>query len=214
MNKLIADVGLVHGAGFESHGIASKFSLAQAELGARLLEDGAVESIIVCGRGPNATDTYEYSEAELMKMHLVQQGADEELIHIEDLSSNTLGNLVYGSDIARGIGAESLLGVSRPSQKPRALLAARYILPRTGIDLKGYSVIEEDVKLTSVGRELLQIPLLEIYIQTHRRKSPTELAEGYTSFIKWTRLSEVKKARYKKGSKRDTSDVTESVTGQ
>jgi uncharacterized SAM-binding protein YcdF (DUF218 family) len=212
MNRLIADIGLVHGAGFESHGVASGYSLAQAELGAHLVEDGAVENIIVCGRGPNTTDTYEYSEAELMKMHLIQQGVDEDVVHIEDMSSNTLGNLVYGSKVAKDIGAESLVGVSRPSQKPRALLAARYVLPRTGIDLRGYRTIEEDVKLTSVGRELLQVSLLEIYLQTHRRKSPVELAVGYTSFIEWTRLSKVKKARYKKGSDRDTSESAESVS--
>lgn len=197
MSNRIADVALVHGAGFESQGVASRYSLAQAELGARLLEDGFVDQLIVCGKGPNTSERYELSEAELMKVHITNFGVDSSRVSLEDQSANTLGNLVYGSLVAREMNAESLIGVSRPSQKPRAVIAARHVLPRAGIKLQGYKVIEEDVKASSIVREACQLPLLYVYLQTHRKDDLEDLAEGYTKFITRTKLAAVKEARYK-----------------
>ena len=204
MSKLIADVALVHGAGFETCGVASQYSLRQAELGGELLEQDKVQAIVLSGMGPNATDNYQSSEAALMERHLLGLGVDPSKIFLDELSANTLSNLVYGSRVARDIGAESLVGVSRTTQRNRATLAAKSVVPRFGIDFNGYRIIEEDVKWTSVVREIVQISLLEMYLKTHKNDALFDLAEGYTAFID-KYFSRVKKARYSEGSARELS---------
>lgn len=208
MNKLVADAVLVHGAAFEmvdSVPHASAFTREQTLLGVRLIEDGLAESLVVCGRGPNLDDVYKVTEARAMADIAEEAGVPRDRIIMDEESVTTLGNWVFGAFIAQGIGAERIIGVSRPSHVARAIMCADFVTERAGLELVEYRLITEDVRLTSRVREAGQRYMLQRFIDKNQDTPLAEIPERYEAAKNTLRLNKIKRARYAKGSERCTT---------
>jgi vancomycin permeability regulator SanA len=208
MNKLVADAALVHGAGFtvvDSISQASAFTREQTLLGARLVEEGVVESLIVCGRGPNLDDVYKVTEAKAMAEIAEDAGVPRNRIFMDEESVTTLGNWVYGAAIAQDIAAERVLGVSRPSHVARAMMCADFVTKRAGLELVEYWLITEEVRMSSRIREAGQRVLLERFLGKNLETPLAEIPELYEAVKTPLGLNMIKKKRYAQGSERSSS---------
>lgn len=208
MNKIVADAVLVHGAGFEMIGSvphASAFMREQTLLGVRLIEDGLAESLVVTGRGPNLDDVYKVTEARAMADIAEDAGVPRDRIFMDEESVTTLGNWVFGAFIAQDIGAERIIGVSRPSHVARAIMCADFVTERAGLELVEYRLItSEDVRMSSRVREAGQRFMLQRFIDKNQDTPLTEIPETYEAAKNSLRLNKIKRVRYSQGSERCT----------
>ena len=92
-----------------------------------LYENGYADVIIFTG---GYCIGCEYSEAFVAREYALRQGVDIDDIFIEELSTNTEGNMYYVSKILEEEGLESAIIVSDPIHMSRAMLVAK----RHGID--------------------------------------------------------------------------------
>ncbi|AEJ43998.1 YdcF family protein [Alicyclobacillus acidocaldarius] len=116
-----SDVGVVLGAytnGFEpSHPLAARLRTAIA-----LYRQGYIRAIIVSGgQGDNET----VSEARSMKRFLVMNGIPPEVVHEEQMSTNTWENLYHSSAIMGHRGYRTAVIITSDYHLPRALAVAR-----------------------------------------------------------------------------------------
>jgi vancomycin permeability regulator SanA len=205
MNKIVADVALVHGAGFELEGsrpIASAYTRAQTLLGVDMLEQGSVEALVFCGRGPNLDDVYTTTEADMMKRIALDAGVPEVKIFTETESVSTLGNWAYGAIIASSLGVERIVGVSRPSHFRRANMCAEFVTRRTGLQLVGYKLIDEDIRLSSRARELGQVALINRFLNHNQSTPVNELPDLYEKAKSPLKLNAIKRFLYSSGTVR------------
>jgi uncharacterized SAM-binding protein YcdF (DUF218 family) len=208
MNKLVADAVLVHGAGFEmvdSVPHASAFTREQTLLGVQLIEDGLAESLVVSGRGPNLDDVYKITEARAMAGIAEDAGVSRDRIFMDEESVTTLGNWVFGAFIAQDIGAERIIGVSRPSHVARATMCADFVTERAGLELVEYRLIAEDVRRTSRVREAGQRFMLQRFIDKNQDTPLADIPERYEAAKTPLGLNIIKRIRYPQGSNRSSS---------
>ncbi|MGH7234595.1 MAG: ElyC/SanA/YdcF family protein, partial [Candidatus Saccharimonadales bacterium] len=115
MHNTLAEVGLVHGSGFEVIGdtyAMSTGSRLNAERAAMLLSAKCLEKVICSGRGPVQDENYGATEAQLMADYLIRAGFEHSQIEVEDMSTSAVGNWANSASIISEIEATSVMGVS------------------------------------------------------------------------------------------------------
>jgi uncharacterized SAM-binding protein YcdF (DUF218 family) len=91
--------GIILG-GWVSKGILSENTKKRLDLGVKLLQKGDVNKLILSG-GVRKRNGYQeligdnYSMAEIMKNYILNKGVDENNIILEDLSEETVGQLIF-----------------------------------------------------------------------------------------------------------------------
>jgi uncharacterized SAM-binding protein YcdF (DUF218 family) len=198
----IADIALVHGAGYRITGeglpVPSITTQLRVDLASRVLEEAQVDKVLVCGRSANGTEACKATEALVMSQALQEHGIPEDLILLEDSSVSTLGNIALGLCIAQAKEHESFIGITSSLHYLRAFETAKFVAPKSRVELRGYLSAPEPPKLTSRTRELAQRVMLRGFINKHHDTNLESLADAYEVYKKQIPIvSTVKRIRYK-----------------
>ena len=185
MNTLVAEVGLVHGSGFEIiDGIyqMSAGTRLNAVKAAQLLYDGSLEKVICSGRGPVQGDNYGSTEAQLMADFLVGAGFASGQIEIEDRSTSTIGNWTKSAPIIEDLDAESVMGITARVNKGRMQLIGDFIADRSTFELVGYSSSEQKNKAKDYAREFIGRNTTRRFLAANLETPIDSLDEAYEKY--------------------------------
>lgn len=198
MNKLDAQVGLIHGADFtvqDGMPHMSPATRANAEAGYGLLQAARIERIICSGRGPLDGVEYPVSEAKLMADYLVRAGVEPELIEIEEQSSTTVGNWAYSAEILQRLGAETVCGVTAAPNIMRMQAIGRFVARRADFVVTGYEPSDAPVAAKDYVREAGVGLITGIFLGMNRHTPLSELEPAYIAFKNRTGMNRVKRTR-------------------
>lgn len=198
MNKLDAQVGLIHGADFTvQDGVPhmSPATRANAETGLRLLETGRIERVICSGRGPLDGVEYPVSEAKLMADYLMQAGIKPRYIETEEQSSTTVGNWAYSAEILQQLGAETVCGVTAAPNIMRMQAIGRFVARRADFVVTGYEPSDAPVATKDYVREAGVGLMTGIFLGMNRHTPLSELEPAYIEFKNRTGMNRVKRTR-------------------
>jgi hypothetical protein len=201
MHAPIAEVGLIHGSGFEvvdggfCLGDGSRFN---AEKAAQLLGDGSIEKVICSGRGPVQGEEYATSEARLMADHLVNAGVASSQIEVEDGSTSSLGNWTMSVPVLSELNATSVIGVASSACVGRLELIADFVAAQSDFEFVGYCPSEEEVTMKCFTRELINRNLMRHFL-TANADTPIELlSDAYEAYKARLGLVTLKKLLHRK----------------
>ena len=140
MSSYSAEVGLIHGSGFEVIGDTYRMTTGShlnAERAAELLSAKSLEKVICSGRGPVQGENYGTTEAKLMADYLIGAGFEHSRIEVEDTSTSAVGNWVKSTPILYELGATSAMGVSAKVNIRRMQLIGLFVAERSDFELVG-----------------------------------------------------------------------------
>lgn len=185
MNGLVAEVGLIHGSGFEVvNGInqmsdATRFNATKA---AELLHTRSIERVICSGRGPVAGERYGTTEAQLMADFLVAGGFSSSLIEIEDTSTSTMGNWVRSAPIIEGLGAGTVAGITASVNKSRMQRIGGFVADRSTFDLVGYVPSGQKASAGECAREIIGRNMTRHFLAINGETPVSTLDEAYEAY--------------------------------
>ena len=186
MSNTIAEVGLVHGSGFENiEGtyFMSSGSRANADKSLELLQDGTIEKVVCSGRGPIQDDRQKYSEASLMADHLIRAGVPVRFIEVEDTSTSAVGNWTNSAPIIEHVlGAESVIGITAKPNINRMHLIGSFVAARSNFELIGYSPSDMQSKFKDYFREFINFRIHLRFLSANNDTPISQLSENYEEF--------------------------------
>jgi len=143
----VCDVGI--GLGGHDPGVAA--------VAAGLYRQGLFGIVVFSGaNAPTTADRFPRGEAVHFRDAAVRLGVPLQAVRVEPRATNTAENLAFSRDLLRdeGVGLESVLLITRPSQQRRAYATCRKVWPEvtvlcasTGISLDGYIDSIGDIEL-------------------------------------------------------------------
>lgn len=161
-----AEVGLVFGTSqHQINGESNPFFWNRVESARELLLSGKVEKLVLSG----SKDSIYYDEAEAMKVALVDQGVDEDLLILDKYGNRTLESLIRLRDI---YGFQECILITQEYHAYRSL----FIADRLGLSAQCYIARTPDRKdhLKALLRELLARAkaVVDLYILHEDRSDP------------------------------------------
>lgn len=180
MNTSVAEVGLVHGSGFEVIDGEYRMSAGtryNAERAAQLLSDKSLGKVLCSGRGPVRDQEYPASEAQLMADFLVEEGFAGSQIEVEDLSTSAIGNWARSAPILRELDATSVMGVTAKVNISRMRRIGDFVASRSDFELVGYTPSAQRARVGELGRELIVRNLTRRFLAANT-ETPIDCLEG------------------------------------
>ncbi|MDQ3064836.1 MAG: YdcF family protein [bacterium] len=196
MPSLLAEVGVVHGAGLDiTDGsiAASEASIAHAITASELVERGHVRRLLFSGHGPLLATDYATSEARLMRDAAVAYGVEPNATIIEEGSHSTLGNWVNSAKIIDEEGYTSAMGITGRAHIPRARDIGLFVADRCDFSLTAYSEAPTLNRPKDFAREAVMNGLTKYFQRKHKETDLTELTEEYERFMSTFKLDSVKR---------------------
>jgi hypothetical protein len=187
MSSAIAEVGLVHGSGFENiEGtyFMSSGSRANADKSLELLQDGTIEKVVCSGRGPIQDDRQKYSEASLMADHLIRAGVPVRFIEVEDTSTSAVGNWANSAPIIQHqLNADSVIGISAKPNIKRMHIIGSFVAARSDFELVGYSASDMRPRPKDYPREIISVYGITLPFLSANGDTPiSDLSEAYEEY--------------------------------
>lgn len=195
MSNLQAEVGLVHGSGFEViNGIQviSEGSQLNAIKAAELLTIGSIERVICSGKGPVQGCAYMTTEAKLMADELIQMGFSHKLIELEEDSTSTVANWANSAPIIEDLGASSVLGITARSSIWRMRKIGEFVAEKSEFAVAAYAPSDVRPRLKDYARELAMLFATDRFIKLNLDTPVNELPEAYEIYKSATGLNTVK----------------------
>lgn len=196
MYSLEAQVGLIHGSGFDTvEGIQriSEDSRFNAERAAQLLAEGRIEHAICSGRGPITGVTYPLSEAELMADELLSYGIHPSKIEIEETSTSAVGNWVHSVPIIQALKAETVLGITGGVNVRRMYRIGEFVAARSDFKTVGYAPSDAKAHIKDYIRELGVDIMTRRFLATEQDCAVDQLDEAYEAYKARSGMSAIKK---------------------
>ncbi len=182
MKGLVAEVGLVHGSGFDVIDGLNQMSDAtrlNAARAGQLLLDGSVESVICSGRGPVAGEAYGTTEARLMADFLVGMGIPNSQIELEDTSTSTMGNWARSAPIIESLGAETVMGITAKVNQSRMQRIGNFVADRSSFELVGYTASGQRATAVEQLREVIGRNMTHHFLARNSETPIHDLPEAY-----------------------------------
>jgi DUF218 domain len=196
MSGLTAEIGLIHGSGFEvvdNRLTLSPGSRLNAERGAELLSTKAIERVICSGRGPVYGVDYQSSEAQLTADHLISLGIHHQQIEVESSSTSAVGNWAKSAPIVLELGATSVMGISGKVTKHRMHMIGDFVADKSGFELVGYSPSEIKGRPKDYARELIMGGATWLFLTINPETPIDSLEEAYQEYKGYLGLAKIKK---------------------
>jgi uncharacterized SAM-binding protein YcdF (DUF218 family) len=197
----IADVGVVHGAGFDFiDGVqsASPATEANAVKAASLIQGKHVGTIICSGYGPLEGVEQPKSEAILMADILIAAGVDAGSIEVEERSCSTLANWVLSAEIIENLSdVEKVIGVASRTQVPRSMILGQFVAAKSTYEFVGN--VPADTTKNPLGtmkdrsREFFARAMTWEFIRQHRNTPRRDLIRAYDDYKTRTGMKRFKK---------------------
>ncbi len=181
----LAQVGLVHGSGFElayNIPVISYGSRYNADRAAELLLAGSIDKVICSGRGPVYGEDYPVTEAKLMADYLVAQDVDHNKIVVEDTSTSSVANWAYSVPIIQSLEATRVLGIAAKLCVPRMQKIGDFVAFRSGFDVVGYVPSAESSRPKGFIRELLVGEVTRRFLADNLNTSVDGLGKAYEEY--------------------------------
>lgn len=211
-HNLVADIGLIHGAGFNLDGEVPKISRGSrlgADRAASLMLDGSIETIICSGLGPNQGNLYQTSEARTMANYLLGIGIPHHRIALEEESTSAVGNWTHSSRLISDLGAESVIAITARPNIPRMNLIGNFVAERSDFELVGYagSALRRYVK--DYAREAVVGRLTKRFLADNQDTPIDELESAYEDFKSKIGLAAIKRLMHGNHGHASISEPTE-----
>jgi len=205
MSRQLADIGLVHGAGFEFRDgmqLASMATEARALQAVQLIESGQIGHVVLSGYGPLDGVKQKKSEAELMWniMRSYHMPSSKMSLDNDPSSTSTLGNWVNAAEIIEDRGAETVVVITDKAHARRALLIGHFVACKSEFDLVGYQSSIEIGGVSAHVREIVGSLMTQKFINDNGHTERGELLANYAEFKQKYSLQHVKELLHlKKG---------------
>jgi|GEM_PF-2615325 len=205
MSRQLADIGLVHGAGFEFRDgmqLASMATEARALQAVQLIESGQIGRVVLSGYGPLDGVKQKKSEAELMWTIMRSYHIPSCKMSLDDdpSSTSTLGNWVNAAEIIEDGGAETVVGITDKAHARRALLIGHFVASKSEFDLVGYQSSIEIGGVSAHVREIAGSLVTKKFIRDNKDADRGDLLEKYQQFKRASKVQHVKELLHlKKG---------------
>lgn len=185
MKRLVAEVGLIHGSGFEVVNGMNDMSGStrhNAIKAAELLSEGTLEKVICSGRGPVAGESYATTEAQLMADFLVRSGIHSSRIELEDTSTSTISNWVRSAPIIEGLGAETVMGITAAVNIGRMQRIGSFVSDKSTFDLVGYTPSGHRATPGEQAREVIGRGMTRHFLAVNSETPVSALDETYETY--------------------------------
>ena len=151
---------VILGAAVWSDG-SSPTLLRRTRHAARCWHAGLGDAIVACG----GIGLHPPSEAEAMRQILMAEGVPDAAIHLEDRSTDTIGNLRLALPILAGLDMDSVVIVTDRYHARRALLIARHFGLRARCDCPGPGGLTWRGRIRPTLREWAALPVTALRLR-------------------------------------------------
>lgn len=215
MNTLTAQVGLIHGSGFELRNGQQELSTASranAYMAALLLLNNSVETVVCSGRGPVDGVNYRRSEADLMADYVYDavrpvlgyKAADR--IDKEEQSTSTIGNWAHSAELIEVLG-DTVLGITAKVNIPRMQAIGQYVAAESKFELVGYQPSLMQSRPRDYARETVMRKVTNAFFAKHADVPLSELETAYNEYKDSLGIGPVTVGAVKRLRHRNTSKV-------
>jgi vancomycin permeability regulator SanA len=197
MSRQLADIGLVHGAGFEFRDgmqLASMATEARALQAVQLVRSGQIGHVVLSGYGPLEDGDYKNSEAEQMWRIMREYHIPHSQVSLEEKSTSTLGNWVLSAEVIESLGNwKTVIGITDRAHAHRALPLGVFVADKSRFELMGYASSLDIGDRSAHLREKAGRIVTQKFINDNRETERSELLANYAEFKQKYSLQRAKK---------------------